>query len=241
MPLPKPEKDESKKDFLNRCMANKVTNDDYPNRSQRFAVCNSVYEQTIKKREAANASLDGPDGLAATGEGMPRDLRAVEPPLHEKPITITEVNLSEEEIKQLLEELKGNYYILDVEEDEELEPLDEEEFKSLADLDLKPTQSMANNAERGLQLRDEYNRGGTAVGVARARDLKNRKELSPQTVQRMYSYFSRHEVDKKGQGWNSGEEGYPSAGLIAWLLWGGDAGKTWSESKWNQIKKIREK
>lgn len=119
-------------------------------------------------------------------------------------------------------------------------PLTDAEFRTLADLDLKPTETMANNAKRGLELRDEYNRGGTAVGVARARDLMNRKTLSPQTVQRMYSYFSRHEVDKQGQGWNSDEEGYPSAGLIAWLLWGGDAGKTWATSKWNQIKKIRE-
>jgi hypothetical protein len=96
-------------------------------------------------------------------------------------------------------------------------PMEEEYaiYKTLADLDLKPTETMANNAQRGLDLRKEYKRGGTAVGVARARDLVNRKNLSPETVQRMFSYFSRHEVDKKGKGFNSGEEGYPSAGLIA--------------------------
>jgi len=91
-------------------------------------------------------------------------------------------------------------------------------FRNLDDIDLKPTQTMANNAKRGLGLRKEYGRGGTEVGVARARDLMNRSNLSPRTVQRMYSYFSRHEVDKQGKGWNSNEEGYPSAGLIAWLL-----------------------
>jgi hypothetical protein len=64
---------------------------------------------------------------------------------------------------------------------------------------------------------------GTAVGVARARDIANRSNLSLDTVKRMYSYFSRHEVDKKGKGFNQGEEGYPSAGLIAWKLWGGDS------------------
>jgi hypothetical protein len=88
-------------------------------------------------------------------------------------------------------------------------------FRNLDDIDLKPTQTMANNAKRGLDLRKEFGRGGTEVGVARARDLMNRKNLSPRTVQRMFSYFSRHEVDKQGQGWNSDEEGYPSAGLIA--------------------------
>ena len=73
-------------------------------------------------------------------------------------------------------------------------------YQTLADLDLKPTESMASNARRGLELRKEYGRGGTSVGVARARDISNRTNLSPQTVQRMFSYFSRHEVDKQGKG-----------------------------------------
>lgn len=73
-------------------------------------------------------------------------------------------------------------------------------FRNLDDIDLKPTQTMANNAKRGLELRKEFGRGGTEVGVARARDLMNRKNLSPRTVQRMFSYFSRHEVDKQGRG-----------------------------------------
>jgi ribosomal protein S15P/S13E len=59
---------------------------------------------------------------------------------------------------------------------------------------------MANNAKRGLELRREYGRGGTSVGVARARDLSNRKNLSADTVRRMFQYFSRHEVDKQAKG-----------------------------------------
>jgi hypothetical protein len=111
------------------------------------------------------------------------------------------------------------------------------EKRSLQDLDLKPTESMANNAKRGLELRRKFNRGGTAVGVARARDLSNRKELSPETVGRMYSFFSRHEVDKKGKDWNNSER--PSNGKIAWLLWGGDSGYAWSKSKWAAIQRIK--
>jgi hypothetical protein len=45
----------------------------------------------------------------------------------------------------------------------------------------------------------------------------------------MTSYFARHEVDKQGEGWSPGEDGFPSAGRIAWALWGGDAGRTWAE------------
>ena len=111
------------------------------------------------------------------------------------------------------------------------------EKRSIEDLDLKPTESMANNARRGLELRRKFGRGGTAVGVARARDLANRKELSPETVARMYSFFSRHEVDKKGKDWNNSER--PSNGKIAWLLWGGDSGYAWARSKWNAIQRIR--
>ena len=87
-----------------------------------------------------------------------------------------------------------------------------------------PTDAMVEEAERGLEWRKEHGRGGTEVGVARARDIQNRKELSIRTVKRMYSFFSRHEVDKQAEGFSSGEEGYPSAGRIAWALWGGDAG-----------------
>lgn len=112
--------------------------------------------------------------------------------------------------------------------------------KALSDLKLVPTDTMANNAKRGLELRKEFNRGGTQVGVTRANQLVNKQRLSPDTVLRMFSFFSRHEVDKQGRGFNSGSEGYPSAGKIAWLLWGGDAGFSWSKSKRNQIMKERE-
>ena len=93
----------------------------------------------------------------------------------------------------------------------------------------KPTESMAREAERGLEWRREFGRGGTEVGVARARDISNRTNLSADTVKRMVSYFARHEVDKQGQGWSPDEEGYPSAGRIAWALWGGDPGRSWAE------------
>jgi hypothetical protein len=92
-----------------------------------------------------------------------------------------------------------------------------------------PTDEMATEAELGLKWREEYGRGGTEVGVARARDISNKRNLSLDTIQRMNSYFSRHEVDKQAKGWNQGEEGFPSAGRVAWQLWGGDAGRDWAK------------
>jgi ATP-dependent protease ClpP protease subunit len=102
---------------------------------------------------------------------------------------------------------------------------------------MKPTAEMAEEARRGLEWRAEYNRGGTAVGVARARDISNRVNLSPDTIRRMVSYFARHEVDKEAEGFRQGETGYPSAGRIAWALWGGDPGKAWANEQSKQLEK----
>ena len=93
----------------------------------------------------------------------------------------------------------------------------------------KPTAGMKAEAKRGLAWRKEFNRGGTQVGVSRARDIINADSLPLETVKRMYSFFSRHEVDKKAEGFRRGEKGYPSAGRVAWALWGGDAGFSWSK------------
>ncbi len=94
-------------------------------------------------------------------------------------------------------------------------------------IDFTPPKGAAQAASRGLKLREAHGRGGTAVGVARARDLAAQTTLSPATVRRMTSYFTRHSVDKQGQGW--ADRSHPSAGYIAWLLWGGDAGRRWAE------------
>lgn len=103
----------------------------------------------------------------------------------------------------------------------------------------KPNQGMVEEAQKGLDWRSEFGRGGTEVGIARARDIVNNKNLSEDTVKRMYSFFSRHEVDKKGQGFNSGEDGYPSNGRIAWALWGGDPGFSWSKKIVESLKDDR--
>jgi len=102
-------------------------------------------------------------------------------------------------------------------------------------VDTKPTEAMASEAERGLAWREEFGRGGTEIGVARARDIKNRANLSPETIRRMVSYFARHEIDKQAEGFSPGEEGYPSAGRIAWALWGGDPGQAWANRKSEEL------
>ena len=110
-----------------------------------------------------------------------------------------------------------------------------EEDRAVNDIDLTPTKGMIEEAEKSLEWRKEYGRGGTGVGVGTANAIIENK-ITPDRVKRMYSYLSRHEVDKKAEGFNAGEDGYPSAGRIAWGLWGGDAAFTWSENKAKNIK-----
>ena len=115
-----------------------------------------------------------------------------------------------------------------------------EEAKAESDVDTTPTDEMRREAIQALEWRKEFNRGGTEIGVARAVQLKNKERLSPSTVRRMHSFFSRHEIDKRATGFRRGEEGFPSAGRIAWGLWGGDGGQRWARRKVKQLDKERE-
>lgn len=92
----------------------------------------------------------------------------------------------------------------------------------------KPTAGMQSAARRAIKLKEQGKAkgAGTAVGWTRAGQLARGETLSLSTVKRMYSFFSRHEVDKKGKDWNNSEN--PSNGKIMWLAWGGDAGFSWS-------------
>jgi len=154
------------------------------------------------------------------------------------PIPTKNTNETEE---QFIERCVADKFMQEYDNDQRLAicyaQIEDEEDRALDDINTKPTQEMADEAQQGLEWREEFGRGGTEVGVARARDLKNRVNLSIQTIKRMYSYFSRHEVDKQGQGFYSGDDGYPSAGRIAWALWGGDPGFAWTKRKIKEIEK----
>ena len=103
----------------------------------------------------------------------------------------------------------------------------------------KPTSGMQSAARRAIKLKEQGKAkgAGTAVGWTRAGQLSRGETLSLSTVKRMYSYFSRHEVDKKGKDWDNAEN--PSNGKIMWLAWGGDAGFSWSRKIVEREKKMK--
>ena len=110
--------------------------------------------------------------------------------------------------------------------------------KKYEHIDFTPPADAADCAEKGIELHKAFDRGGTDVGMARARQFKNRETMSPDTIERTVSYFARHEVDKDADGW--GDEDDPSAGWIAWLLWGGDPGREWAEGIKEKMEKADE-
>jgi len=112
--------------------------------------------------------------------------------------------------------------------EDQLVALNIAEFGDRAADNYEPTTGMVEEAQKGLDWRSEFGRGGTAVGIARARDIVNGRNLPIDTVRRMNSFFARHEVDKEAEGFRPGEPGFPSNGRIAWALWGGDAGQSWA-------------
>lgn len=141
--MPAPYSDETRDDFIDRCMSDAEAVSEFPDVDQRFAVCNSLWGQ------------------------------------------------------------KADGY--------------------------QPTEEMAKVAKRALEWRREYGRGGTEVGVARARDIANRANLSGETVARMRSFFARHGSNRSEHYDSKEPDGGPTAWRIAWDLWGGDPGRTWAE------------
>jgi hypothetical protein len=94
-----------------------------------------------------------------------------------------------------------------------------------------PNSGMKAAARRALKWKEDGKAtgAGTPVGWGRATDIVNGSVMSLSTVKRMFSFFARHEVDKKGKGFYDGPE-FPSNGRIMWDAWGGDAGFSWSRA-----------
>jgi HK97 family phage major capsid protein/HK97 family phage prohead protease len=109
------------------------------------------------------------------------------------------------------------------------------------EIDLMPTEGMKEEAQRYRDWKAEGRNGGTEVAATRAGQILGGDELSADTVITMAAWFARHEVDKQGEGFSPGEDGYPSPGRVAWAAWGGDAGQEWATSKADRIKALQER
>ena len=124
---------------------------------------------------------------------------------------------------------------VEINEDNFDDDLSIEEINAYEDLDFTIPEGVQKSAQRGLELRKEYGRGGTSVGMGSARRLSKGGIATSEFVRKVAKYFPRHAGD------NLDEINPPSNGRIAWLLWGGDAGRTWSEKLVNAMNSRDEK
>lgn len=98
-------------------------------------------------------------------------------------------------------------------------------------------QTATNNAKRMLEWREKYGdevRAGTPTGWRRASMLANREPLTVEILNRIKSFFARHEGNQtiadryKDTPWRDN-------GFVSWNLWGGTAMRDWVNKKLNQI------
>ena len=57
MPIPKPRKDESKKDFIQRCVTDEKMKSEYTDIDQRLAVCSTSYEETLSNENRKSKTI----------------------------------------------------------------------------------------------------------------------------------------------------------------------------------------
>lgn len=97
---------------------------------------------------------------------------------------------------------------------------------------------ISDNARRGLELVKEGRAGDGLKDktIREARDMVSGK-ISPDKVRRMGPWLRRHIGDLDApKNSNPKDPGYPGAGLVAWLLWGGDANGNMRAAEWAEKK-----
>jgi len=99
---------------------------------------------------------------------------------------------------------------------------------SMADSYNDYPQAASVNAQRALNIMDQYNRNcGTLFGWARANQLSKFESITRDTISRMAS-FERHRENSKG-------DPKKDCGALMWLAWGGDEGIAWASRKLKEI------
>ena len=200
-------------------------------------VQNGILTRNEAREQLGYEPLDGADSLLVPATLMPLNIAGDEDSPKDEPDTNP---MEEEQIEQEAQEEEQEQVQIENDMESADEELDEI-IKAESDIDTVPTDGMVTEAKRGIEWRKEFGRGGTRIGATRASQIVAKEKLSPRTVRRMNSFFARHEVDKRADGFRPGEKGYPSNGRIAWSLWGGDAGQSWSKKKSAQLDRERGK
>jgi HK97 family phage prohead protease len=118
---------------------------------------------------------------------------------------------------------------------EEMEPGGEVSKRAV---DLSAPAFIQANAKRGLAyLAEGYGGDGLTEGTKQAAREMAAGNITENKVRKMAPWFARHKVDGQAtKNRNPSDPQYPGAGLVAWLLWGGDADFSDRAQNWAQRK-----
>ena len=118
---------------------------------------------------------------------------------------------------------------------EEMEPGGEVSKRAV---DLSVPSFIQENAKRGLEyLAEGYGGDGLTEGTKRAARDMAAGNITENKIRKMAPWFARHKVDGEApKNSNPSDPGYPGAGLVAWLLWGGDSNFSDRAQNWAQRK-----
>lgn len=110
--------------------------------------------------------------------------------------------------------------------------------KEASELSLVPPEGVRSAARRGIKYHSEGKAGDgfESATLARAKKIAEGQELTPEHVKRMHSFFERHAGGRS----TKAKQGEVTPWDVAWLAWGGDAGRTWAASKVKQMENSKE-
>ena len=116
---------------------------------------------------------------------------------------------------------------------EDMQPLGE-----VRAVDLSAPSFIRENAARGLKyLQEGFGGDGLTDGTKREAREMAAGRISENKVRKMAPWFARHKVDGQApQNSDPSDSQYPGAGLVAWLLWGGDSNFSDRAQNWAQRK-----
>ncbi len=117
------------------------------------------------------------------------------------------------------------------------EELSNRDLQDIEDIDTVPPEGVQEQAQMALDWKEETgnpNDCGTQTGWERANQLTNGENLSEETINRMVSFFARHESTQEPN------EPKEDCSRMMWKAWGGDAGRSWAESKQEEFENARE-
>ncbi len=186
-----------------------------------------IEDEVIKAGKATELQLDEASVLVSDFKDIIGEIDTISGMKHD--VSYMDGHL--EKIKELIKEDMG-YDVSTitgyVDEDIRKKRKKKEQLESYSDY----PDSVKNNAKAVLKYVEENGWGscGTDVGKQRANQLANGEPISEDTIRRMYSYLSRHEVDlESSKGYGDG------CGKLMYDSWGGKSALSWAESKINAI------